>query len=421
MVSFGRRRQLSLTDLTGYGLYAVGVCLHAFRATRWIAPLFLIIACKRILRSKRSRAERADVLLARDQRRPVLYLRSFSDDESTASGSEHERGLMLKTTEELLALAFARVGPFVCVGRPGEEMPELGAARLYCPSEDWQASVRKLIERARLIVLHLGSTPGFWWEVEQAVTTVELRQLLFFVPPGGGPMYERLTAYLKARSGIYLPAVRRAQELAQIGEKRPEALFLYFDAEGRPAMQPVWPGLMEPGLYSDRAVMQALASVFVALGLGTPRLPLHPYVKWAALLLLSALPALLLNYFLSVRPTLADKYEKVAMSRARLEVLGLHISLLRAQRKTGQLPRTEDWVEWLAAQGAMMDEMRQRYVNTGKLADPWGFPYRYRYPARRNADSFDVYSLGADGKEGGTGANEDIWNVGPSFDAYKRR
>ena len=38
--------------------------------------------------------------------------------------------------------------------------------------------------------------------------------------------------------------------------------------------------------------------------------------------------------------------------------------------------------------------------------DPWGNPYLYRSPGRTGA--FDLYSLGKDGKEGGSGADADI-------------
>lgn len=40
--------------------------------------------------------------------------------------------------------------------------------------------------------------------------------------------------------------------------------------------------------------------------------------------------------------------------------------------------------------------------------DPWGNPYRYRSPGEHG--QFDVYSLGADGTEGGEGEAADIGN-----------
>ena len=40
--------------------------------------------------------------------------------------------------------------------------------------------------------------------------------------------------------------------------------------------------------------------------------------------------------------------------------------------------------------------------------DPWGRPYLYATPGRNG--SFDIWSLGADGQEGGEGENADIGN-----------
>jgi len=44
--------------------------------------------------------------------------------------------------------------------------------------------------------------------------------------------------------------------------------------------------------------------------------------------------------------------------------------------------------------------------------DPWGRPYLYLAPGIENPNSFDLYSLGKDGRVGGTGEDEDItsWN-----------
>jgi general secretion pathway protein G len=40
------------------------------------------------------------------------------------------------------------------------------------------------------------------------------------------------------------------------------------------------------------------------------------------------------------------------------------------------------------------------------LIDPWGNPYRYRYPGEHG--EFDLYSLGADDAEGGEGEDRDV-------------
>jgi general secretion pathway protein G len=40
--------------------------------------------------------------------------------------------------------------------------------------------------------------------------------------------------------------------------------------------------------------------------------------------------------------------------------------------------------------------------------DPWGRDYKYEYPGKHG--QYDIYTLGADGAEGGTGENADIGN-----------
>jgi general secretion pathway protein G len=49
------------------------------------------------------------------------------------------------------------------------------------------------------------------------------------------------------------------------------------------------------------------------------------------------------------------------------------------------------------------------YIKKGKLpADPWGGPYMYISPGSNGA--FDLYSHGADGREGGESYDADIGN-----------
>jgi len=43
----------------------------------------------------------------------------------------------------------------------------------------------------------------------------------------------------------------------------------------------------------------------------------------------------------------------------------------------------------------------------GGIVDPWGNPYAYRAPGVHNAEDYDLYSFGPDGKEGGV---DDITN-----------
>lgn len=64
------------------------------------------------------------------------------------------------------------------------------------------------------------------------------------------------------------------------------------------------------------------------------------------------------------------------------------------------------------APDALPDTARYRtggYVQKVPL-DPWGRAYVYERPGRRSGQAYDLYSLGADGEEGGDDLNADIGN-----------
>jgi general secretion pathway protein G len=48
------------------------------------------------------------------------------------------------------------------------------------------------------------------------------------------------------------------------------------------------------------------------------------------------------------------------------------------------------------------------YLRKAVPLDPWGHPYTYRYPGEHG--EYDIYSLGRDGKPGGSAEAEDIGN-----------
>lgn len=53
------------------------------------------------------------------------------------------------------------------------------------------------------------------------------------------------------------------------------------------------------------------------------------------------------------------------------------------------------------------------YIKREALEDPWGQPFQYRIPGTHNPYTFDLWSLGPDGVEGG----DDIVNWSESTDA----
>ena len=106
---------------------------------------------------------------------PVIYLRSFNADQLTAKleGSF--------TEEEHLTHVLMHIGPVVAVGRPGEELPEAGARRLYVGDNEWQSTVEGLIKRARLVVIRTGLSGGLRWEFHKCLELLRPEQLLLVV------------------------------------------------------------------------------------------------------------------------------------------------------------------------------------------------------------------------------------------------
>src|SRR4051794_32642162 len=98
----------------------------------------------------RAESRHAREVLATDNLRPpVLLLRAFDDDEMAVGPGE--------TLEEILATEFAKLGPLIAVGRPGERFPPKGAARLWLADASWQSGVDLLLQECQLIVMVMAS------------------------------------------------------------------------------------------------------------------------------------------------------------------------------------------------------------------------------------------------------------------------
>ena len=124
-------------------------------------------------------------LLEEDSRQPVVYIRSFKDDDKIILGSRLQRWystvfgyLAAITVEQELAIIMNRVGPVVAIGKPGELLPELGAARLYASDNEWRTVITDLMRRSRLVVVRAGATANLQWEIDQAVGLLNRRQLI---------------------------------------------------------------------------------------------------------------------------------------------------------------------------------------------------------------------------------------------------
>lgn len=131
-------------------------------------------------RALQHRASSWQELRQLDDRPPVLYLRSFNDegpDQEFTVGSWGDERL-----EEVVQNAAALIGPFIAIGKPGEPLPLLGAARDYVGDDQWRAHVREGLAEAKLAVLLLGNTEGLNEEIGMLVGGPR-EKAVFLLPP----------------------------------------------------------------------------------------------------------------------------------------------------------------------------------------------------------------------------------------------
>ena len=176
--------------------------------------------------------------LFEDTREPILYLRSFYQDrinsdlevggfvnEFVRPGSNSSP----KSPEERLVSAFSRVGPVVAIGKPKEQLPELGAIRFYFDDSRWQEKVEALMTVSQIVVIQAGHSQGAEWEMQTAMRCLPPERLVFsFVHWQALNSRERQLDY-----DIFRMQTKRIYGL-NLPEKINGAYFMYFRADWIP-------------------------------------------------------------------------------------------------------------------------------------------------------------------------------------------
>ncbi|MDZ7861742.1 type II secretion system major pseudopilin GspG [Acidovorax sp.] len=98
---------------------------------------------------------------------------------------------------------------------------------------------------------------------------------------------------------------------------------------------------------------------------------------------------------------------KVKAARTQIEMLGAAMDTYRLDMS--RYPGTDQGIAALSekpADAAEAARWRGPYLKKKVDKDPWGNSYVYRSPGEKS--DYEISSLGADGKEGGTGDDADI-------------
>ncbi len=96
------------------------------------------------------------------------------------------------------------------------------------------------------------------------------------------------------------------------------------------------------------------------------------------------------------------QFERAQVTRARLDICGLQRAVRLFTTDADRLPTNEEGLGVL-----VWDSNKQwRPYLSDTPIDPWGQPYLYTVPGR--SGEFEIYTLGADGLEGGQGVDRDF-------------
>lgn len=243
--------------------------------TGFVGPVLMVLGRRLIRRN-------AVTVLRNDKRPPILYLRSFGSDASLVDRWLDVFYMMLfagryETHEQSLTKALRDIGPLIAIGKPDDLIPPIGAARLYVSHEKWQEVVQQLTAASKFVILRLGPTEGFWWELKHVAERCDPRQILIFLPPEDRyRMYQMLVAHG--------PSILKVQLPPQCGN----ALFLGFGPKWEPRLY----GVRGPSFFAmfrrlltgspAPAVREALRPALWELGLPTRKMPLH-WREWILL------------------------------------------------------------------------------------------------------------------------------------------
>ncbi len=87
----------------------------------------------------------------------------------------------------------------------------------------------------------------------------------------------------------------------------------------------------------------------------------------------------------------SDYVDKARLNRAKSDIATIVNAIESYYADQGSYPSNEDGLEVLPVK---------------KTNDPWGRPYQYNQPGR--SEPYEVICYGADGREGGQGADADV-------------
>jgi len=215
--------------IIGVTLIVIGVILQStvlgpypfilFRALRWtptpltqavisffVRTLIFYVGFFLFWRGRQYAAKANTERIVTDPNPDVLYLRSFRSDPSTARYVfSSALTSQFETKEEQLRDVLRPIGDLVAIGKPGEDLPTPGAARIYVSDEEWKEEVKRRMRAARLVVIRAGVGENLLWEAKHAFETLNPQKVLILVLNMKAKDYESFRTKVNPLLGVCLP------------------------------------------------------------------------------------------------------------------------------------------------------------------------------------------------------------------------
>ncbi len=110
-----------------------------------------------------------------------------------------------------------------------------------------------------------------------------------------------------------------------------------------------------------------------------------------------------------VGPRVFSSLGRANSERAKVQIEQIGSALELYKLDTGRYPNSQEGLGALLAAPSGIANWNGPYLKDAKyLKDPWSVDFKYRSPAEKGG--YDLFTLGADSKEGGEGENKDIRN-----------
>jgi len=197
------RKPAAAVPWIGLGLFALAIGSYAifdedlrpFGSIAFVFTLVVLSFCVR--KGIKPLARSTQALLRKDARDPVLYCRPFRlDDEpqgsiagqiaSTVFQSSPLRMFWQQHSPYSLELSLCgparQLGPFVAIGSPKDRYPAIGACRIYCQDDEWQAAFRTIAAGASAIIAQSPASESVKFELETVIGIGAISKLFIVLP-----------------------------------------------------------------------------------------------------------------------------------------------------------------------------------------------------------------------------------------------